>query len=166
MRKVCSSAPNGKLQHFFALYRPRNTNIDRKYIHSEMFCHQTHGGLAAAHIFRDRGCHLLPALRHALGDHAVVRAENNRRASGNIRHRLTEDTRKLHNRVLQKTQTAEWHGNICETVSRRRHAFLIQRSDGRNSLFKCHFPLLSAHFRTKFAAISVFARKYKCGNPA
>ena len=98
--------------------------------------------------------------------HLYFREENNRRASGNIRHRLTENTRKLHNRVLQKTQSAERHGNICKTISRRRHAFLIQRPDGRNSLFKCHFPLLSAHFRTKFAAISVFARKYKCGNPA
>lgn len=86
-----------------------NTNIDWKYVHSERFAIRSiSGGLASTyHIsFRDCCCHLLPALRHALGDHAVVvRAENNRCVRLEISGTgSTENTRKLHNCVLQKTQ--------------------------------------------------------------
>ena len=70
-----------KIAALFRSLSPRNTNIDRKYIHSELFLPSDIRWTRAAHIFRDRGCHLLPRTASALGDHAVVRAENRRRAS-------------------------------------------------------------------------------------
>ena len=96
--------------------------------------HQADGRLAAAHVLGHGRGDLLPALGHALRDHAVVRAEHDDRALCDRRPLGALDGRELRDRLLQQPQAAQRDGNIRKPAARRRPAVFTRRLHRRNSL--------------------------------
>ena len=138
---VAGSAPDVPAEHRFR-HRPRNAHIHRDHVRPCDARHAADAGIPLCGVFRHDGRHILPCLRHALRDNAVIRAHHQDSPLSEHNIRTACDACDPYHRILQKAEAVQRLCNRVPPPAGHFHRGSIKRQDLPFYFIKRHCAFL------------------------